>query len=65
MKHEFQILIDGRLETYDDFDKIPAEFDNVISFKPFIPEGPHTHEEHSEIELWNDRLKELMRRERK
>lgn len=65
MKHEFQILLDGQIVTYDDFDAIPMEFDNVISFKPAIPDGPHTHEDHDEISMWNEKLQELMRRERR
>lgn len=60
---EFVILRNGVLETYDSFDKIPQKFDNVIKFIPDYSEGPHTHEEHEELHLWNDRLKQLLKRE--
>jgi hypothetical protein len=63
MKHEFVILRNGKLETYDNFDDIPLSFDNLIKFAPAIPDGPHTHEEHDEIDTWNDKIKILMRRE--
>ena len=63
MKHKFVILKDGQLETYSNFDDIPMEFDNLISFLPSIPPEPHTEEQHKEIESWNDKLKELLERE--
>jgi hypothetical protein len=60
---EFVILRNGVLETYINYDDIPKTFDNVIKFMPDYSEGPHTHEEHEELHLWNDRLKELLKRE--
>lgn len=65
MAHEFVILRNDILETYDKYEDIPEFFDHVIKFLPEIPPGPHTHEQHEEIDSWNDRLKELMKRERK
>jgi hypothetical protein len=67
MAHEFVILNKGVLETYDKYEDIPDSFDNVIRFLPEIPvvEGDHTEEEHAEIEEWNNKLKELMKRETK
>jgi hypothetical protein len=64
MSHEFVILKKGKLYTYNKYEDIPEEFDNVIKFLPEIPDGPHTHEQHDEIDKWNDRLKELLKRER-
>lgn len=64
MAHEFVILIKGKLHTYHKYEDIPQEFDNVIKFLPEIPEGPHTHDDHEEIDSWNDKLKELLKRER-
>jgi hypothetical protein len=61
---EFVILINGELKTFHKFEDIPETFDNVIKFIPDIPDGPHTEEEHHEISLWNERLQELIRRER-
>jgi hypothetical protein len=60
---EFVLLIDGKLKTFDNYDDLPEEFDNVIKFIPDYSEGPHTHEEHEEIELWNSRLQKLMEKE--
>jgi len=63
MAHEFVIIRNGQLETYTEYDSIPQDFDHVIKFKPETPKGPHTNEQHAEIEQWNVKLKELMERE--
>lgn len=65
MAHKFVILNNCILETYTKYEDIPLSFDNVIEFLPEIPDGPHTHEQHDEIDEWNDKLKELMKRETK
>ena len=62
--HEFVIMIDGQLQTFNNFEDIPNEFDHVIKFRPQIPEGPHTEEQHQEIEQWNSKLQKLMEIER-
>ena len=62
--HEFVIKDKGKLVTYTDFDAIPNEFDHIIKFAPSVPEPPHSDEQHEEIEQWNDRLQELVKRER-
>jgi hypothetical protein len=64
MKHEFKILKNRQIEIYDDYDKIPEDFDHIISFKPWIPDGPHTHDEHSEISEWNNKLQNLIKKEK-
>jgi hypothetical protein len=63
MGHKFVVLKNGIFETYYKYEDIPESFDNVIEFLPEIPPGPHTHEDHEEIDSWNDKLKELMKRE--
>ena len=63
MSHEFVVLKNGELKTYNNFDDIPEKIDNVIKFLPEIPEPPHTHDQHEEMSVWNDRLKELLKRE--
>ena len=63
MTHKFVIRIDQDLKEYSNYDDIPNEFDNLISFEPVIPPEPHTEEQHEEIEKWNSRLHELMKRE--
>jgi len=61
---EFQFKVNGELVTYDKYEDIPDEFDHVIKFLPDpIPEE-HTEEDHAEMVLWNDRLQELMEKER-
>ena len=62
--HKFVILKNKILYTYHKYEDIPLEFDNVISFLPEISDGPHTHEDHEQIEGWNDKLKELLKREK-
>ena len=59
--HRFVILRNGHEEVYNDFESIPRDFDHVLEFLPEIPPGPHTPEEHEEIDSWNERLQELMR----
>ena len=61
--HEFVILRNGVLETYNKYEDIPESFENVIKFLPDIPPGPHTEEQHELIETWNEKLKELLKRE--
>jgi hypothetical protein len=63
MPNEFVILKNNKLETFTKYEDIPEKFDNLIKFLPEIPEPPHTHEQHEELDLWNERLKELMKRE--
>ena len=62
MSNEFVILKNNKLETFTRYEDIPEKFDNLIKFLPEIPEPPHTHEQHQELDLWNERLKELMKR---
>jgi hypothetical protein len=60
MAHEFVVKRNGILETYTDYNDIPANFDHVIKFLPEIPPEPHTEEQHEEIEKWPARLQKLM-----
>jgi len=64
MKGTFIILKNSKLMEYSDYNDIPEGFDNLISFSPNYPPEPHTPEQHAEIETFNDKLKELMRREK-
>ena len=63
MANLFVILNNGVLEEYSNYEDIPQSFENVITFQPEIPEGPHTEEQHEEIDMWQQRFKELMTRE--
>lgn len=60
MRGEFVIIVDGKLQTFTDYNNIPNKFDHVISFKPEIIPGPHSEEEHTEIDTWNEKLQRLM-----
>lgn len=61
---EFIFLVNGVVQKFSRYEDIPNEFDNVIKFVPDIPAGPHNHDQHAEIELWNKRLQKLMEKER-
>ena len=64
---EFKFIINGELVTFDKYEDVPDEFEHVIKFLPDIPEpvnDDHTDEEHEELAKWNDRLQELMEKER-
>ena len=63
MKGTFIIKVGSELVTYDNYDDIPIKFDHLISFKPDAPEPPHSEEDHKEMETYNTKLQELMRRE--
>lgn len=60
MPHEFVIKRNGVLETYTNYDDIPLDFDHVIKFHVDVPPEPHTHEQHEEIDSWNEKLQRLM-----
>lgn len=61
--HEFVILLNGELKTYNEFEDIPDKFDNVIKFNPCMPEPPHEEHQHDEMGEWGQKLQELMKRE--
>ena len=63
MKGEFDITIDGVVYRYTNYDDIPMVFDNLIRFEPEVIPEPHTEEQHEIMESYNDKLKELMKRE--
>ena len=57
-------MISGQLHEYDRYEAIPDRFDHVIEFCPEIPPGPHTQEQHDEIDAWVPKLERLMEIER-
>jgi hypothetical protein len=65
MKGQFKVIVNRELLEFNDYYDIPERIDHVILFKPDYPEGPHTDEEHELIETFNDKLKDLMKREKK
>jgi hypothetical protein len=60
MGHKFVVMLDNTLVDYDYYEDIPDDFDHVIEFLPQIPPGPHTQEQHEEINLWHDKFLRLM-----
>jgi hypothetical protein len=65
MKGEFVLIVKGELKTFNDYNDIPDDFDHVIKFIPEVPPGPHTHDQHEEMDKWSDLLQKLMEKERK
>jgi hypothetical protein len=65
MMHKFVVLLNGELKTYSSFEDIPSSFDNLIEFRPHVPEGPHSDSDHEMINSWNEKLQQLIRRETK
>ena len=45
---------------------IPEDFEfvHLIKFLPDPPSQPHSDDDHAEADMWNDRLQELMKKER-
>jgi|TARA_R100000426_G_scaffold45169_2_gene34165 hypothetical protein len=65
MQGIFVIRNNDKILEFNNYDDIPQSFDNVIKFEPTSPEPPHTEEEHEEMETYNDKLKELLKREKR
>ena len=60
MGHRFVIMRGNILAEYDLYEDIPDDFDHVIEFLPEIPLGPHTQEQHEEIDQWQVKFERLM-----
>jgi hypothetical protein len=64
MKGVFVLIVDGELKTFYDYNDIPEDFDHVIKFMPDVPPGPHSHEQHEEMDKWTEMLQQLMAKEK-
>jgi len=64
MKGIYLIRDGGECIEFHDWNDIPMEFDNLIRFEPDLIPEPHTEEEHEIMESYNDKLKEIIGRER-
>jgi hypothetical protein len=51
---------DDQLSEYTEYEQIPDWFDHVIEFAPEIPMGPHTDQQHEEIDQWQVKFERLM-----
>ena len=61
---EYTVQINGKNFNYKNVKDIPEKFDHLIKFVPTSPKSPHTEEDHKEMATYNDKLKELMKREK-
>jgi len=59
---KFEVLKDKKVYKFTKFSDIPESFEQVISFIPDYPKGPHTQEEHNFMETFNSKLQELLSR---
>ena len=59
-------LENNELITFDNWEDIPEDFEfvHLIKFLPDQPSQPHSDHDHAEADMWNDRLQELMKKER-
>jgi hypothetical protein len=60
MGHRFVVMRDEKLYEYTEYEQIPSDFDHVIEFAPEIPLGPHTDQDHDEIDQWQVKFTRLM-----
>ena len=63
MNGQFIVKIGNDLLEFSNYNDIPDKFDNVIIFKPEVPDSPHSEEDHKLIETFDSKLKELMKKE--
>jgi hypothetical protein len=60
---QFIVKIGTDLLEFSNYNDIPDKFDNVIIFKPEVPDSPHSEDDHKLIATFDGKLKELMKRE--
>jgi len=60
MGHRFVIMQNNKLYEYTEYEQIPNDFDHVIEFVPEVPLGPHTDQQHEEIDQWHSKFERLM-----
>ena len=65
MQGVFVIRDKGMILEFNNYEDIPKSFDNVIRFEPTPPEPPHTEEDHHEIASYNEKLQELVKKEKR
>lgn len=64
MKGIFEVVIDGCICQFTDYNDIPSTFTHVVRFEPEIPASPHTEAEHELIESYHEKFQSLMEIER-
>ena len=60
MGHRFVIMHNDQLYEYTEYEQIPNDFDHVIEFAPEISSGPHSDQDHAEIDQWQVKFERLM-----
>jgi len=65
LEGEFVIRDNDKLIKLSRVRDIPPSFDHLISFKPKVPEPPHTVNDHVEMSRYAEYLQELMKREKR
>lgn len=60
MGHRFVIMLDNQLLEFTEYEQIPDHFDHVIEFAPEVSLGPHTDQQHEEIDQWHAKFERLM-----
>ena len=60
---EYIIFVNGRVETYTNWEDIPSSFENIIKFNPTPPPSPHSEEDHEYIETFENKLHYFMGKE--
>lgn len=63
MKGLYKVLLNNEILEFHNIEDIPETFDNLIEFNPEYPLGPHTDEEHAQMDRMTDVLSELLQRE--
>lgn len=61
MRGKFVFLKEDKLIEVDDLCNAPTDYDNLIEFLPFFNPGPHTPEQHEEMELFTETLKRYLK----
>lgn len=60
---DYLVIVGGQLCRYTHIDQIPGDFDHIVKFLPDIPPGPHTHEQHEDIERLGETFRAFMEKE--
>ena len=60
---EYIVLVNGKVETYTNWEDIPSSFENIIKFNPTAPKQPHSKEDHEYMNTFKDKLYEFMEKE--
>ena len=62
---EYTVKIGNKLFDYTNVIDIPEEFDHLIKFVTIEPPEPHTQADHDYINTFNNKFKEIFKREQK